>query len=138
MGLTRQGRTDTLTLTIKKKWYDMILSGEKKAEYRDIKPFYISRFRNHFYTYEKGEDTQDSPPTNEGFLQAARKLNIWFDAIILKNGYRKDSRAMKISGVMHVETGKPEWGAEPGKEYFVLHIGQKEEICPGRQGTVKK
>ena len=128
MGLTRQGRTDTLTLTIKKKWYDMILSGEKKAEYREIKPFYISRFRNHFWTYDK-DDEQDGPITNEEFLEIARKLNIWYDAIILKNGYRKDSHAMKISGVMHVETGKPEWGAEPRKKYFVLHIGEKKEIC---------
>ena len=124
MGLTRQGRTDTLTLTIKKKWYDMILSGEKKAEYREIKPFYISRFRNHFWTYDK-----DGPITNEEFLEIARKLNIWYDAIILKNGYRKDSHAMQISGFLHVETGKPEWGAEPRKKYFVLHIGEKKEIC---------
>ena len=26
-----------LTLPIKKQWYDMILSGEKKEEYREIK-----------------------------------------------------------------------------------------------------
>ena len=26
-----------LTLSIKKKWFDMILSGEKKEEYREIK-----------------------------------------------------------------------------------------------------
>ena len=30
-----------LTLPIKKKWFDMILSGEKKEEYREIKPYYV-------------------------------------------------------------------------------------------------
>ena len=30
-----------LTLPIKKKWFDMILSGEKKEEYREIKPYKI-------------------------------------------------------------------------------------------------
>lgn len=34
-----------LTLPIKKKWFDMILSGEKKEEYREIKPYYDSRFK---------------------------------------------------------------------------------------------
>ena len=32
-----------LTLPIKKKWYDMILTGEKKEEYREIKDFYKGR-----------------------------------------------------------------------------------------------
>ena len=35
-----------LTLPIKKKWYDMILSGEKKEEYREQKPYYTKRFVN--------------------------------------------------------------------------------------------
>lgn len=38
-----------LTLPIKKKWYDMILSGEKKEEYREIKPYYTTRFANSFH-----------------------------------------------------------------------------------------
>ena len=33
-------------LPIKKKWFDMILSGEKKEEYREIKPYYRSRLIN--------------------------------------------------------------------------------------------
>ena len=37
-----------LTLPIKKKWFDMILSGEKKEEYREIKPYYEKRFSNYF------------------------------------------------------------------------------------------
>ncbi|WP_232297135.1 ASCH domain-containing protein [Capnocytophaga sp. oral taxon 329] len=35
---------NTLHLTIKKQWFDMILSGEKTEEYRDIKPYYNLRF----------------------------------------------------------------------------------------------
>ena len=31
-----------LVLPIKKKWFDMILSGEKKEEYREIKRYYES------------------------------------------------------------------------------------------------
>ena len=35
-----------LTLMIEKKWFDMILSGEKTEEYRELKRYYDSRFRN--------------------------------------------------------------------------------------------
>ena len=39
-----------LHLTIKKKWFDAIASGEKKTEYREIKPHWISRFLNDGFT----------------------------------------------------------------------------------------
>lgn len=48
-----------LTLPIKKKWFDMILSGEKKEEYRKIKPYWTKRFKtrcllfNHEMTNEE-------------------------------------------------------------------------------------
>ena len=32
-----------LILPIKRHWFNMLLSGEKKEEYREIKPYYISR-----------------------------------------------------------------------------------------------
>ena len=35
-----------LTLPIKKGWYDLIAGGVKKEEYREIKPYYTTRFRN--------------------------------------------------------------------------------------------
>lgn len=37
-----------MILPIKKKWFDMIKSGEKKEEYREIKPYYVTRFQNVF------------------------------------------------------------------------------------------
>ena len=33
-------------LVLKRKWYDMIASGEKTEEYRDMTPRYDARFRN--------------------------------------------------------------------------------------------
>lgn len=33
----------TLKVIIKKKYFDLIVSGEKKEEYREVKPFWISR-----------------------------------------------------------------------------------------------
>lgn len=93
-----------LTLPIKKKWYDMILSGEKKEEYREIKPYYDSRFKiydSHFSSFEN---------------------------IVFRNGYKKDSPKIKCCCYISKGTGKPEWGAESDKEYYVLKILSVEEV----------
>lgn len=37
-----------LTLPIMGKWFNMILSGEKQEEYREIKPYYKTRFKKIF------------------------------------------------------------------------------------------
>lgn len=100
-----------LTLPIKKKWFDMIKSGEKKEEYREIKPYYASRFFKINVPDENGEFTFSM---NEN--------------IIFRNGYRKNSP--KIKCYVHIEPGygKEEWGAIPGKEYYVLKILSVEEV----------
>ena len=35
---------NTLHLTLNKKWFDMILSGEKTEEYREIKPYWTKAY----------------------------------------------------------------------------------------------
>jgi len=40
----------TLTLTIKKKYFQAILDGTKTEEYRDKKKYYDTRFKNKEYT----------------------------------------------------------------------------------------
>ena len=100
-----------LTLPIKKKWFDMILSGEKKEEYREIKPYYASRFFQRFKVDKNGLITCIETMT-----------------LIFRNGYSKNSPAIKCDVEIRIGTGKYEWGAEPNKEYYVLKILSVEEI----------
>jgi hypothetical protein len=96
-----------LTLPIKKQWFDMIRSGEKTEEYRERSSYYYKRFRN------------------VGFLNLAApeyKAKICF-----RNGYGKGAPAFVASCTLSIGTGKPEWGAEEGKEYYVLRIKRIEE-----------
>ena len=81
-------------LQIKKKWFDMILSGEKKEEYRDIKPYYTSRFPANPYNFY----------------------------VKFKNGYAKDAPFFIARCNLRVGYGKPEWGAKLNTQYFVLDI----------------
>lgn len=93
-----------LTLPIKKKWFDMILSGEKKEEYREIKPYYMKRFGNLWIPWS--------------VLKPVDGLR----EIRFRNGYAKDSPSFVAWCTLSVGTGREEWGAENGKEYFVLTI----------------
>ena len=101
-----------LTLPIKRKWFDMIASGEKKEEYREITDYYDTRFTNAPKFMEDG------------------RLQFY---VILRAGYRANSPALVIQCWLDVGEGKPEWGAEPGREYFVLHITGVYQ--PGRIGA---
>ncbi len=104
-----------LTLSIKKKWFDMILSGKKKEEYREIKPYYISRFRN--ISYDKRH------LSGREFLERLKyETNRHKFYICLRNGYSENSPSLVAKCTLSVGAGKEQWGAEKGKEYFVLSI----------------
>lgn len=86
----------------------MIVSGEKKEEYRDIKPFYISRFKR-FFGY---------PDIDTKKVCRVR----------MRNGYNRTDPILIADCTLSVGTGKPEWGAEPGKEYFILNVKKVAEV----------
>jgi len=93
----------TLHLILKKKWFDLILSGEKKEEYREIKDYWQKRLCG-------------SDPDDQGFY--------YFDTITFTNGYAKDAPRFVIDLIdIRVDSGNPKWGAEEGVKYFVLTLG---------------
>ena len=85
-----------LHLTLKKNWFDLILSGEKKEEYREIKPYWEKRLMGKTY-----------------------------DKVIFRNGYAANAPqfTIKLKSITQ-GTGKSEWGAEEGKQYFILSLGE--------------
>jgi hypothetical protein len=91
----------TLHLTLKKKWFDMILAGEKKEEYREIKPYWWNRLEYPFST-----------------------MKIKYDTVTFRNGYSKDARKMVVECV-GVERGnaKPEWSDNWQGEVFIIKLG---------------
>lgn len=111
-----------LTLPIKKKWFDMIVSGEKKEEYREIKPYYDSRFMNAFgFLLVGGQMVYGETVTEE-----IRKP--WPVPVVFRNGYSKDSPEVVCKCTLHFGKGNPEWGAEPDALYYVLKIEKAEEV----------
>lgn len=87
-----------LHLTLKKKWFDMILSGEKKEEYREIKPYWTARLKNFKYNYSHIE---------------------------FRNGYGKNVPSIKIElKDIVVGNGEGKWGALPYMTYYVIKLGK--------------
>jgi hypothetical protein len=82
-----------LHLTLTKKWFDMIKSGLKMEEYREIKPYWDKR------------------------------LSKAYDAIRFANGYGKHVPhfTIELKGV-RIGNGNPEWGAPPYAVY-ILSLG---------------
>ena len=91
-----------LILPIKKKWYDMILSGEKKEEYRELKPYYQKRFKNLW---------------QGSLIGFAAKRKVMF-----RNGYSKHSPSFIATVTLDIGMGNTEWGAEEEKTYYILKI----------------
>ena len=101
----------SVTLNLKKKWFDMILSGEKKEEYRDIKELYIGKFISH--TIIKDWDDKNGIPVYNKI-----------DTIIFLNGMKKQTPTMVVECLgISKGKGKTHWGAEPHEQYFVIKLG---------------
>lgn len=102
-----------LHLTLKKKWFDMIASGEKKEEYREIKGYWQQRLMhfdwvsiNNISPFKKYTDYKK------------------FDIVRFKNGYTKDAPTMEVEfkGI-HAGLGNIDCGAPTLQDVFVIKLG---------------
>ena len=117
-----------LQLSLKKKWFDMTKSGEKTEDYREINSYWFKRLVwNHrdillYHGYNHGATDENvlkiihSPFRRYGFKP--------FESNIMTLGYPKATDKERILIFEHkgieIGTGKPEWGAEPDKQYFII------------------
>lgn len=101
----------TLHLTLKKKWFDMILSGEKKEEYREIKHYWERRLLHVDLDKERPFVFCDN--------------EILYDVIEFRNGYGKNAPTMIVS-YQGVDIGntKEGWADEYKTTVFVLKLGK--------------
>ena len=95
-----------LHLNLKAKWYEMIESGIKTEEYREIKPYWIKMLCASY---------------SESSIEYKE-----YDSIKFTYGYTKRSMMFNIQEIL-VDTGKPEWGAEEEIKYFVIRLGERIE-----------
>lgn len=126
-----------LCLPLKSKWYDMIDSGVKKEEYREIGLYWISRmFLSGDWIYLKQVFEQvfvkDTPQFKEKIVERVKKVAgikyelRWRDYTHVKfsYGYTKRTMIFEVESIV-IGKGNPDWGAEPDKDYFVIKLGKR-------------
>ncbi len=98
-------KDNILHLTLKKKYFDEILSGKKKKEFREFKPYWISRLCTRESIESWGLEFKE------------------FEKIIFKNGYKKNAPSFEIE-LKKIEV---HYGIDTpiGKgDFFVIHFGE--------------
>lgn len=118
----------TLTLPLKRKWFDMIKSDKKKEEYRSLNEYWIKRLLK---CTERDLNNIWSGfcafPHTSKMLSEFINENHWvkyFDTLVFTLGYPKaddmERRLVFKNPKIRIDEGKPEWGATVGVNYFVI------------------
>lgn len=89
-----------IILTIKKKWFDLIKSGYKKEEYREIKPYYDSRLPKEFGMFKEGNKLV------KGYTYPTQDLSK--QQVKFRNGYNHNSPCINVICSLDIGTGKEE------------------------------
>lgn len=107
-----------LQLSLKKQWFEMTAAGIKTEDYREINDYWVKRLCTSF-SWNHNEDTPLS-------FDVSFKH---FTTNTMTLGYPKSTDTDRIIRFEHagieIRTGNPEWGAEPGKLYFVIKHGKR-------------
>lgn len=122
----------TLHLVLKRKWWDMIASGEKKEEYRDVCHYWATRLLDEQYRWYS--QNTDYPKYFDWWLfwkLATKSISFReYSKVCFHLGYTNTTMTFNIVKMfmgIGTEYCKEEWGAEPNKMYFVIKLGERVE-----------
>ena len=105
----------TLHLSLKKEWYNMIESGIKTEEYREIKPFWCKRL---IHDYDECMEEFGAIIFDEKNFKEYNRIKFTY-------GYTKKYMVFECNGI-DVGIGNSEWGA-PNKPVFIIKLGKRVE-----------
>ena len=115
-----------LHLPLITKWFVMTKAGIKREDYREITPYWAKRFGSPITLAMEAYVQPDFCDT-DGYGYVLKNTN--YDYNIMTLGYPSNTEVAKIKKFQHkgieIRTGKPEWGAEPDKLYFVIKHGER-------------
>ena len=124
---------NVLYLTLKKKWFDMIASGEKREEYREIKEYWLKRlFRHNDYAILDQQMLDEVVNELNKTRYTTNELYDWagwspkrFNFICFRNGYSKDAPEIwcGCEGI-EIKQAKPEWSDNAKGYYFTIELGK--------------
>lgn len=122
-----------LDLPLKKEWYNMIESGVKTEEYRELKPYWCNRLL-YFTTLGVKEYWEDIlrkaklAVSKFSFLTLNKILINEYGArnythVRFRYGYTKETMLFEIESIS-IGKGNKEWGA-PENDVFIIKLGKR-------------
>jgi hypothetical protein len=94
----------TLHLTLKKQWYNLIETGIKTEEYRELKPYWLKRLTCI-------RDTQFC-------------CHKCFEKVVFHYGYTKKTMSFELVNIT-IGYGNTLWGAPVDKKVFIIKLGNR-------------
>lgn len=118
-----------LKLTVKKEWFDLIKSGKKTEEYREIKPYWLVRFiewkgMSKPLKEEMCVDLKIRTSAARWNFDMNYCQNIEYSHVEFKNGYSKDAPTI-ITECKGISIGNPtKQGSQLFKDdVFIIYLG---------------
>lgn len=107
-----------LDLPLKKEWYDMIESGIKTEEYREVKPYWSKRLAH------CGHDLRLCKTAIKCGICTRLEYSGWennfdYTHVRFRYGYTKRTMLREIESIS-IGYGKPEWGAPTDRQVFII------------------
>lgn len=119
MRTLKRSECAVLHLVLKKKWFDMIASGEKREEYRDAKPYWETRLSR--WIDRSAAVIEGDPPDKDlvvAFALGRTKPTMFFAAYLWPTSFAE---------VHDRSYWRPEWG-EPRTPHYVIALGERVEL----------
>lgn len=121
---------ETLHLNLTKKWFDMILGGIKKEEYRTLSYFWATRFFDLSKSKNCKNDIKDDfeeTPVSAAVDLTRQDIFKTFSSVTFSNGMKPIDklRRFEIEFLdMRISYGNKDWGAKENELYFCIKLGK--------------
>lgn len=119
-----------IDLVVKTKWYDMIASGEKREEYREIKPYWCRKIMMqrgfkcpNKFSYGFSQSSFPQFMCRRTGTACIQPNSSGFSHVRFRRGYTTETMMFKAGSVI-IGRGKPEWGA-PDYDVFIIRLGER-------------
>lgn len=108
-----------LDLPLKRKWYEMIESGKKTEEYRDIKPYWSKRLADCGHDLRYCRTAKMCGRCSRLVYSGWDKIQPAYTHVNFRYGYTKRTMLREIESIS-IGYGKPEWGAPTDRQVFII------------------
>lgn len=120
----------TIDLVLKAEWYDMIASGEKREEYREIKPYWCRKIMTqrgfkcpNKFSYGFSQSSFPQFMCRRTGTACIQPNSSGFTYVRFRRGYTTEAMTFKVESVI-IGKGNPEWGA-PDYDVFIIRLGER-------------